>query len=182
MDWMKKLFGFIQIPNVASCPLGPFSWGKIELCHEVWYLCTLYKYLPSEGKRQNRNSNSHSGQSHTDQLWVKGVLAWEKSCLSIDGDYDSGSCSHSAPTQHSQQRENCSNLCCGKTLENEAVCLHLSVSNDVWPHTTFSLRHGDINSRDTLLNQILCLLLKWGEARGWCFYLVWINIKTILGK
>ena len=57
------------------------------------------------------------------------------------------------PSQHSQPSS--ANVVCAKTQENIAVCLHLSVFNDVWTHTTFFLRHRDINGSDTLLNQIL---------------------------
>lgn len=74
-----------------------------------------------------------------------------------------------------------------KKKPRQRNCRHLRVSNDVWARITFSLRHGDINSWDTLLNQTLysahgsccCCCCKCREVWEWCFCLAWMDMKTV---
>lgn len=123
----------LKYDRIRSWPLGHFCEGNCNC----------------ESERAQSPKHSHSSQSHIDQLWVEGVLAWEKSCCPSRVITTLAA----VPTQHSQSSS--ANVVCAKTQEYVAVCPHLSVVNDVWNHTTFFLRHRDINGSDTLLNQIL---------------------------
>lgn len=144
----------------------------------LWYLCWNGKK-----KTLSRNFALHSRQTHTDQLWA----AWETSRSSIGGDYDSRSCASLGTVSGGESCGSSANLRCGKNKKTrQRNCLHLRVSNDVWARITFSLRHGDINSWDTLLNQTLysahgscCCCCKCRKVWEWCFYLAWTDMKTV---
>lgn len=74
------------------------------------------------------------------------MSVWEKSLFSIGSDYDSLS-----TVSRDKAAENWPNVNGMGKKKTQAVCLHLSVTDDARVHTTFSLKQTDISSRDTHL-------------------------------
>ncbi len=95
-------------------------------------------------KRLNRNLNSYS--CHPTLTSCGQREHWEKSCLSIGGDYDLR-----LPPLGTVSRVKTAKAlliqCCAKTQENSAVCLHICVSNGVWAPITFSQTERHKQSR-----------------------------------
>lgn len=74
-DSVLKLFGFIQILNVEIWENQVLVAGNI-----CWLYCTCHPNEKDWTESECAQSQIHLRQSHTDQLWVEGVLAWERSC------------------------------------------------------------------------------------------------------